>query len=65
MVRHGYVAYMFDVRNYGFSPREKAMEEPAKENRPLAPSRISKQTTNAFGPAFSLGPVVSRAGRQH
>ena len=30
MVRHVYVAYMFDVRNYGFSTREKPMDEPAK-----------------------------------
>ncbi len=26
MVRHGYVVYMFDKRNYGFSTREKAMD---------------------------------------
>lgn len=29
MVDKGYVVYMFDKRNYGFSSREKAMDEPA------------------------------------
>ena len=38
MVQHGYVAYMFDKRNYGFSTREKAMEQPAAENRPVSRS---------------------------
>jgi len=38
MVRHGYVVYMFDKRNYGFSTREKAMDEPAAANRPVSRS---------------------------
>ena len=38
MVRRGYVVYMFDKRNYGFSTREKAMDQPATENRPLSRS---------------------------
>jgi pimeloyl-ACP methyl ester carboxylesterase len=38
MVRHGYVVYMFDKRNYGFSTREKTMEEPAAANRPVSRS---------------------------
>jgi pimeloyl-ACP methyl ester carboxylesterase len=40
MVEHGYVVYMFDKRNYGFSTREKAMDQPAKENRPLSRSYL-------------------------
>jgi pimeloyl-ACP methyl ester carboxylesterase len=38
MVRRGYVVYMFDKRNYGFSTREKAMDEPALANRPVSRS---------------------------
>ena len=38
MVQHGYVVYMFDKRNYGFSSREKAMDEPAAANRPVSRS---------------------------
>ena len=40
MVRHGYVVYMFDKRNYGFSTREKAMHQPAPENRPVSRSYL-------------------------
>src|ERR1041384_5138349 len=35
MVARGYVVYMFDKRNYGFSSREKAMDEPAANNKPV------------------------------
>lgn len=40
MVERGYVVYMFDKRNYGFSTREKAMEQPPGENRPLSRSYL-------------------------
>jgi pimeloyl-ACP methyl ester carboxylesterase len=40
MVHHGYVVYMFDKRNYGFSTREKAMDEPASANRPVSRSYL-------------------------
>ncbi len=40
MVRHGYVVYLFDKRNYGFSSREKAMDEPAAANRPVSRSYL-------------------------
>jgi len=40
MVQHGYVVYMFDKRNYGFSSREKAMDQPAAENRPVSRSYL-------------------------
>jgi len=40
MVQHGYVVYMFDKRNYGFSSREKAMGMPPAENRPVSRSYL-------------------------
>jgi pimeloyl-ACP methyl ester carboxylesterase len=40
MVAKGYVVYMFDKRNYGGSSREKAMDEPASNNRPLSRSYL-------------------------
>jgi len=40
MVNHGYVVYMFDKRNYGFSTREKAMDEPPAANKPLSRSYL-------------------------
>ena len=33
MVKRGYVVYMGDYRNYGFSSREKALDEPAAKNQ--------------------------------
>lgn len=41
MVGRGYVVYMFDKRNYGFSTREKAMDQPAAENRPVSRSYLA------------------------
>jgi pimeloyl-ACP methyl ester carboxylesterase len=41
MVNHGYVVYMFDKRNYGFSSREKAMDQPAAENKPVTRSYLA------------------------
>ena len=38
LVSQGYVVYLFDKRNYGFSSREKAMDEPAAANRPVSRS---------------------------
>ena len=40
MVEHGYVVYMFDKRNYGYSTRERAMDEPAANNKPLSRSHL-------------------------
>src|SRR5712692_5100370 len=40
MVNHGYVVYMFDKRNYGFSTREKAMDGPAAANKPVSRSYL-------------------------
>src|SRR5262245_36507242 len=36
MVKRGYVVYMGDYRNYGFSTREKAMDEPPTSRRSAA-----------------------------
>lgn len=41
MVQHGYVVYMFDKRNYGFSTREKAMDQPAADNKPVSRSYLA------------------------
>lgn len=40
MIDHGYVVYMFDKRNYGFSTREKAMDEPPAKNKPVSRSYL-------------------------
>jgi pimeloyl-ACP methyl ester carboxylesterase len=40
LVGKGYVVYLFDKRNYGFSSREKAMDEPAASNKPLSRSYL-------------------------
>ncbi len=41
MVQHGWVVYLFDVRNYGGSGREPAMAQPASANRPLSRSYLA------------------------
>src|ERR1041384_6688154 len=38
MVNHGYVVYMFERRNYGGPPRERARDEPAANHKPLSRS---------------------------
>lgn len=40
MIARGYVVYMFDKRNYGYSTREKAMDAPAADNQPLSRSHL-------------------------
>lgn len=40
MVKQGFVVYMLDYRNYGFSTREKAMDEPANQNKPVSRSYL-------------------------
>ncbi|HZX97347.1 MAG TPA: alpha/beta hydrolase [Myxococcales bacterium] len=40
LASQGYVVYMFDKRNYGFSTREKAMDEPPAANKPLSRSYL-------------------------
>jgi pimeloyl-ACP methyl ester carboxylesterase len=38
LVKRGYVVWMGDYRNYGYSTREKAMDEPAGKNQPVTRS---------------------------
>lgn len=40
MVKRGYAVYLFDKRNYGFSTREKGMDEPRGANKPLSRSYL-------------------------
>jgi len=40
MVDKGYVVYMFDKRNYGYSSREKAKDEPAANHKPVAGAHL-------------------------
>lgn len=56
MVDKGYVVYMFDKRNYGFSSREKAMDEPAGSNRPVSRS---------FQVIRDIGAVVDHIRKKH
>lgn len=41
LVNKGYVVYMVDYRNYGFSTREPAMDEPAGSNKPVTRSYLA------------------------
>jgi pimeloyl-ACP methyl ester carboxylesterase len=41
LVAQDYAVYMVDYRNYGFSSREKAMDEPAASNRPVTRSYLA------------------------
>jgi len=41
MVKRGYVIYMGDYRNYGFSTRAQAMDEPATKNQPVTRSYLA------------------------
>ena len=48
MVKRGYVVYMGDYRNYGFSSREKAMDEPAAANQPVTRSYLAVRDIQAM-----------------
>jgi pimeloyl-ACP methyl ester carboxylesterase len=56
MVEKGYVVYMFDKRNYGFSTREKAMDEPATSNKPVSRSYLVIR---------DIGAVVDHIRKKH
>jgi pimeloyl-ACP methyl ester carboxylesterase len=56
MVDHGYVVYLFDKRNYGFSSREKAMDEPAASNKPV---------TRSYQAIRDIGAVVDYIIKKH
>jgi pimeloyl-ACP methyl ester carboxylesterase len=48
MVKRGYVVYMVDYRNYGFSTRDKAMDQPPVDNRPLTRSYLAIRDVGAL-----------------
>jgi pimeloyl-ACP methyl ester carboxylesterase len=48
MANRGYVVYMLDYRNYGFSTREKAMDQPAADNRPVTRSYLAIRDVGAL-----------------
>jgi pimeloyl-ACP methyl ester carboxylesterase len=56
MVDKGYVVYMFDKRNYGYSTREKAMDEPAASNKPVSRSYLVIR---------DIGAVVDHIKKKH
>jgi pimeloyl-ACP methyl ester carboxylesterase len=48
LVREGYVVFMGDYRNYGYSTREPAMDEPAAKNAPLSRSYLALRDIEAM-----------------
>jgi pimeloyl-ACP methyl ester carboxylesterase len=48
MVQRGYVVYLGDYRNYGYSTREKAMDEPAAKNQPVTRSYLAVRDIEAM-----------------
>lgn len=56
MVDKGYVVYMFDKRNYGFSTREKAMDEPPANHKPVTRSYLAIR---------DIGAVVDHLRKKH
>ncbi|HEY3076772.1 MAG TPA: alpha/beta fold hydrolase, partial [Burkholderiales bacterium] len=56
MIGKGYVTYLFDKRNYGYSSREKAMDEPAASNKPVSRSYLVIR---------DIGAVVDHIRQKH
>jgi pimeloyl-ACP methyl ester carboxylesterase len=56
MISKGYVTYLFDKRNYGYSSREKAMDEPATSNKPVSRS---------YQVIRDIGSVVDHIRQKH
>jgi pimeloyl-ACP methyl ester carboxylesterase len=48
MVKLGYVVFMGDYRNYGYSSREKAMDEPPAKNQPVTRSYLAVRDIQAM-----------------
>jgi pimeloyl-ACP methyl ester carboxylesterase len=48
MVKRGYVVFMGDYRNYGYSSREKAMDEPPAKNLPVTRSYLALRDIQAM-----------------
>ena len=56
MIDKGYVVYLFDKRNYGYSSREKAMDEPPAANKPVSRSYLVIR---------DIGAVVDHIRKKH
>lgn len=56
MISKGYVVYLFDKRNYGYSSREKAMDETPASNRPVSRS---------YQVIRDIGSVVDHIRQKH
>jgi pimeloyl-ACP methyl ester carboxylesterase len=56
MIGQGYVVYMFDKRNYGFSTRAPAMDQPPAQNKPVSRSYLVIR---------DIGAVVDHIRRKH
>ena len=48
MVNRGYVVFMGDYRNYGYSSREKAMDQPPAANKPVTRSYLAVRDIQAM-----------------
>src|SRR5262244_2992211 len=48
LVKRGYVVWMGDYRNYGYSTREKAMDDPAAKNQPVTRSYLALRDIEAM-----------------
>jgi pimeloyl-ACP methyl ester carboxylesterase len=48
MVKHGFVVYMGDYRNYGYSSREPAMDQPPAKNQPVTRSYLALRDIEAM-----------------
>jgi len=48
MVKRGFVVYMGDYRNYGYSSREAAMDEPPAKNQPVTRSYLALRDIEAM-----------------
>jgi len=56
MISKGYVTYLFDKRNYGYSSRETAMDAPAAANKPVSRSYLVIR---------DIGAVVDHIRKKH
>ena len=48
MVKRGYIVFIGDYRNYGYSSREAAMDEPAAKNQPVTRSYLALRDIEAM-----------------
>src|SRR5690242_19417778 len=48
LVKRGYVVFMGDYRNYGYSSREPAMDEPPAKNQPVTRSYLALRDIEAM-----------------